>query len=485
MRVHIIRMVNWWQGLFLPLIVGIIVLITVFGFQNPVLSVALAGVLWWSLIGLWKPRLTLFVFLALLPFVDFLKRLQLAFTDPSSLEWNLILAMPDILLLSTAAGVVLKRMKEGHLAIRLNKTDWWLLAFMGSMLVSIVHSVFPLMVGVAAFKLSGFYILVYFLAPALITEEKHLRFLLKMTFVLSSIAALYGLWQLAFGMTSFEKKWLTGGYTGLSEETIIYFAFRPFSTLSSPAAYAYYLVIGLVLGLAYVQGFVPPGKRTLKYIGISLVALALGLSLTRSALLLFVLVWLLVKVNPKEPIKTGLFLAFLIISSVLVLLRFGSAVQSMALNSSIPFVQRTFIVGTLGDRLRGWQGIMTDLAYWTPLGYGLGVANFTLMNKYGLSFELFSHDEYTNILLEQGVIGVFLFIGFVFLWMRNIYRRLYALKTPALKLVGRFLFALCLSILIIGLMGSNLKVSPVNTYFWLVAGLLSRSTVFASSQNNL
>jgi hypothetical protein len=83
-------MVNWWQGLFLPLIVGIIVLITVFGFQNPVLSVALAGVLWWSLIGLWKPRLTLFVFLALLPFVDFLKRLQLAFTDPSSTVPNAV-----------------------------------------------------------------------------------------------------------------------------------------------------------------------------------------------------------------------------------------------------------------------------------------------------------------------------------------------------------------------------------------------------------
>ena len=489
MSAYIVRMPKWWSRLFLPFVVGIIVLIALFGSRNPVLSVALPGVLWWSLIGLWKPRVTFFLFLALLPFVDFLKRLQLAFTNPSSLEWNLVLALPDILLLSAAIGVVLKRVMAERLTVRLNKTDWWLLAFMGSMLVSVVHSVFPPVVGMAAFKLSGFYILVYFLAPALITKQKHLRLLLKMTFVLSFVVALYGLWQYAFGMTSFEERWLTGGYSGLSIETIIYFAFRAFSTLSSPGSYAYYLTIGLFFGLVYVQGFVPPNKRTLEYMGIFFVALALGLSLTRSAILFFVLAWSLVKVflttrHPKNPVRIALFLAFLVISSVLVLLRFGGVIQSTALSSGIPFVQRAFMVGTLGDRLRGWQGIMTNPAYWTPLGYGLGVANFTLMGKYGLSFDLFSHDEYSNILLEQGVIGVFLFVGFVVLWMRNVYRRLYVLERHSLKLVGWSLFALCFSILTIGLLGTNLKVSPTNIYFWLTAGLLARSTAFASSQNN-
>lgn len=470
-------------------IIGVIALIVFFGSQNPVLSVALAGVLWWSLIGFWRPRVAFFLFLALLPFVDFLKRLQLAFTDPSPLEWNLVLALPDVLLTSTAIGIIFKAIVTGRLTIRIEKADLWLLAFAVSMLVNIVHSVFPLVVSIAAFKLSGFYILVYFLAPALISKQKHLRLWLKMTFLLSIVVALYGLWQFAFGMSSFEKKWLASRYTGLATETIIYFTFRPFSTLNSPQAYAYYLVIGLICGFAYMRGFISRNNRVIWYIGALVILVALLLSLVRSAILLLVLAWALTKVfsnthRSKYSWKLILLLVLsVVISLVLILLRFGEVILFKALSSEIPFVQRAFIAGTLGDRLMGWQGLMTNPAYWTLLGYGLGVTSFTLMSKYGLSFDLFSHDEYSGILLEQGIIGVFLFFGFVISLSNILYHRLYALEGHSLRKVGWHLFALFQSILIIGLMGTNLKVTPINVYLWLMAGLLARSTMFAPSKN--
>ncbi|MBM3166249.1 MAG: hypothetical protein FJZ94_02185 [Chloroflexi bacterium] len=489
MNTQAIQVPRRLELLLIPIILGAVVFVALLGSRNPVLSIALPGVLLWGLIGILKPRVTFFLFLALLPFVDFLKRLQLVFTNPSSLEWNLVLALPDILFLITTTAVVLRRALAGRLTVRVGKTDWWLLAFLVSMLVSVVHSAFPLVVGMSAFKLSGFYVLAYFLAPALITKEGHLRLLLKMTFMLSTAVALYGLWQQAFGMTSFEERWLIGGYTGLSAETIIYFAFRPFSTLNGPQAYAYYLAIGLILGLAYVRSFVPRNNRGLWYVGAFIIMIALGLSLTRSAILFVVLTWALAKAFSTErrlrhPVRLALLLAFSVVSLVLVLLRFGDVIQSMALSSGVPFVQRAFVVGTLGDRLMGWRGVITNPAYWTLLGYGLGTTNFTLMHKYGSSFDLFSHDEYSDILLEQGVIGVFLFIGFVVLWMRDVYRRIHLVEGRSLKLVGWSLFALCFSILVIGLLGSNLKVSPINVYFWLMAGLLVRSTAFASSRKD-
>ena len=456
--------------------------------QNAVLFVGIPVVLMGSIIGVWRPRVAFFFFLALLPFIDFIKRIQLAFTEPSRLEWNLVLALPDILLLSAATGVVLRRMIQKRLTITLARPDWWLLAFWASMLLSIVYSRLPLTVGLAAFKLSGLYILVYFLAPELIIKKSHLRALLKMTFILSVIVALYGLRQQIIGMTSFEQKWLTGGYTGLSRETIIYFAFRPFSTLSGPQAYSFYLAIGLFFGVLYLRVFAPQRKMSVEYIGILLIVLALVLSLTRSAILFSFLSWILAKgfisTRFKHPERVVLLAAIFIVLTVLALLKWGTAIQFLALNSGIPFVQRALTVGTLGDRLRGWQGVITNHAYWTPLGYGLGITSFTLMRKYNFSFDLFSHDEYTNILLEQGIIGIFVYAGFIILWIRIVHRRLFALRSPSRRLIGWSLFALCVGILIIDFLGSSLKVSPINVYFWLIAGLLIRSAYFFPQGNS-
>lgn len=471
----------------LTLGLGIGLLSAIVAFRNPVLSIALVAVVASSVVGIWRPKISFFLFLALLPFVDFLKRLQLAFTAPSSLEWYLVLALPDILLLSTAVGVVLKQMiTQRRLAIRLGKADWWLLAFVGSTLVSIVHSAFPITIGIAVFKLGGLYILVYFLAPVLITEKKYLRRLLKITFVLAIIVALYGLSQAAFGMTSFEEKWLTGGYTGLSVETIIYYAFRPFSTLSGPQAYAYYLAIGLICGLACIRWFVPPSTRHLWYVGMLIVAVALGLSLTRSAFLFFGLVWLLGRWLPRarlrrRPMMLLLLGASSVVGSVFLLLHFGGPLQSWALSSGIPVVQRAFVVGTLGDRLLGWRGVVTDSRYWTLLGYGLGTTASTVMKKYGLTFDLFSHDEYTGLLVEQGILGLILYLGFISAWIRRAMPRLQTVRTHGLGKTGWALMGLPLGTLLVGLLGATLKVSPINVYLWLTMGLLTRSAIFNST----
>jgi len=490
MGAYTIRGISKWElSLAFLLIIGLGILAVLLGARNPVLSITLTSVLLWGLAGLWKPRIAFFLFLALLPFVDFLKRLQLAFTAPSALEWNLVLASPDILLLSSALGVVLQRALQGRLTVVLTRTDWWLLAFLASMLFSIFHSVFPVTVGMAVFKLSGLYILIYFLAPALIAKRQHLRFLLGMSFVLSLVTALYGMWQTVFGMTWFEKMWLTGGYTGQSIETIIYYVFRPFSTLSGPQAYAYYLVIGLTFGRMYVDslGYRNKSKEIMCYVGILVLVIALGLSLVRTALLFWGLIWLLSRYLPKIRLRYHPIMLLLIATSftlilIYVLLRFGGPIQDRASDFGIPFIRRAFTLGTLSDRLRGWQGAVSDSRFWTPLGYGLGTTSFTVMSKYGLTFDLFSHDEYTNILIEQGVIGLMLFLGFIISWMRRVVLNLQATQVPFLKKTGWILMGFSLSTLLVGLLGTNLKVSPVNVYFWLVVGLLARSPMWRVEQ---
>ncbi len=459
---------------------GGVVCIALVGARNPVLSVALLWTLVWALIGTWSPRMGFFMFLGLLPFVDFLKRLQLAFTAPSALEWNLVLALPDVLLLGIATGVVLRGALAGRLGLRLSSTDWWLLVFWSSMLLSVVHSIFPLMIGLAAFKLSGFYVLVYFLAPSIIKTVKHLRLLLKITFMLALTIAFYGLWQLVFGMTAFEQKCLVGVYTGLSKETIMYYTFRPFSTLSGPQAYGYYLVIGFMCGLAYVRGFVPPKRRFLVYLGMFIIVLALALSLTRSAWIFFVLSWLIYRSGVRGQslkIKHLVGVMILLGSFVFLLWYFADTIQAFVLRTSNPFVKRAFIVGTFLDRLRILSIALTDTRSWTVFGHGLGTTSSTLMAKFRLNSGFLSHSEYTNILIEQGLIGLISFSAFLVSWGRNSLRELQQIQNPSIKLAGQALFAIVVALLLVGWAGTNLAVAPINVYFWLAAGVLGRSSL--------
>ena len=122
-----------------------------------------------------------------------------------------------------------------------------------------------------------------------------------------------------------------------------------------------------------------------------------------------------------------------------------------------------------------------DRRYWTPFGYGLGTTNLTLVSKYSLVFDLYSHDEYTGVLVEQGILGVLLFAGFLFSWMGRIARQLDSQGDAALASARRWFLGLVLSMLLTDWIGTNLKVSPVNVYFWLFCSLLAHPRVFARS----
>lgn len=458
------------------ILIAIVFILFTLTFQNPIFPITSIATVALTFLGMFYPRASFFAFLTLVVFVDFLKRLQLAFTDPTTLEWNLVTLLPDIALISSFAGVILRNILKDKMVVHIKKADWWLLAFIISSLFSILYSWLPLHISLSSFKLKAFYILVYFLTPVLIITRKHLERLLGTTFVLAVIVSLYGLWQSVSGMMPFEERWLYEGYTGLDVQSVISETktLRPFSTMNSPHAYSFYLVIGLVCGWTYLQISKQSNiKKSISILSIMVLIIALLTSLARSAILLFFLTIFFAKYPS--------FRYFLLTIVIIILLTFflvdvSEEIRSLSNDYTDSFVQDITRVGTLGDRTLGWAGLVNP-EYWTLFGYGLGTSDFTLLRKFDLSITLFSHDNYTSILVEQGIVGIISFIGFLTVWYRNTHHRLSAQEKHPQRIVSQYLLGFCIAMLIVGLLGKDLGVRPINIYFWIFVSLLYRTNI--------
>jgi hypothetical protein len=213
--------------------------------------------------------------------------------------------------------------------------------------------------------------------------------------------------------------------------------------------------------------------------------LGLAASLSRTAILFFVLIigqtlFFIRLRRPKLPVGWILGVLAALILATVVLLAFNDEINSIISSLDSSFLSRAFTVGTLSDRLSSWTRAVTDINYWTPLGYGYGVGISTLRRKYNLAFELYSHDEYSALLLEQGIVGLICFLGFLASWIQQSYRNIYYQRDRKVRFTGAAMLAICSATLITAIMGTMLKVSPINVYFWLFAGILARSPLFAN-----
>ena len=135
-------------------------------------------------------------------------------------------------------------------------------------------------------------------------------------------------------------------------------------------------------------------------------------------------------------------------------------------------------------RMELWQETMIPAFQEQPfLGYGTSSAGEGLANLYiGTGSRYFnSHNLYIKILLEMGVVGLFLFLWIVgeSLWTGLRQLRGPNNSSPDTTVLLQWGVAGVTAILVSGLVIPNLDAYPVNYYFWLLLGLLSSAKTLA------
>lgn len=259
--------------------------------------------------------------------------------------------------------------------------------------------------------------------------------LLKVSFITSSVLALYGLLQWAGIMDGLQKSWW--GTDFVWSESV---QERVFGTIGHGNHFGAYLAMGIMLGISWLAMTKKLWHKAV--IGL-LIALHFGvllLTASRGALAGFlggIAVWLIFwtlfegkKISKWIKSTTGKISVGVGIILILIIVISG-------VGQKIPFVERTISTinfvneGNIPDRLSWWYSTLDMIKDKPLLGYGLSTYR-DIYNKYrradytvnapGDMQDLITpeaaHNEYLNTAATQGIIGLFSYLvllGFV-LW---------------------------------------------------------------------
>ncbi len=204
---------------------------------SPILALAPVALAIFVVLALRAPRFAVLAALCLLPFLGVVRRASGSYLAPID---PLTLAGPMV---AIACLVTLSQGKPKFLRTPLAK------AVTAMVCIGLVEILNPRqgnpIVGLAG---AGLFVgpLVWFFVGQRIGDERTLARLLKILRVVAVIIALYGVKQVLFGFTGFEKAWVTAKLADY-QALIIGGRIRPFSTFTSGAEYSYFLVLGAVL----------------------------------------------------------------------------------------------------------------------------------------------------------------------------------------------------------------------------------------------
>jgi hypothetical protein len=440
---------------------------------NPVflatLFVTLAGVAH----AYFRPLRGFLYYLVAIQAVDFLKRLELVFGEPSPAAWFGLLLLPDLILFSVLAGVLAAGGRDASAQGKKYRTvAWFLCLYAAWYTLRAVWTQAPLVNGVGKWKLVIPYFVCFYLGERLLANTAALRSTLKVLAATVGVAALYGIWQFFFGLTSFEQSWLWGGHTSLAPETVLYGndISRVFSFYSDPGTFGYVLACVGVLLLFSRRSFGQHWWNSWLLLG--LMGAAMLATVARSAWLLVCfggITWLWTQWQTKRARKIVL-LAGLVAG----LAGTGWWVISFAGNLDNPLLARAAVLGTYGSRTNGFQNLLDLGIYRSVAGQGVATmpGSFRDISGSGVEDPFVAHDYFTESLYEIGWIGVGLFL---FIIVRTLVGRSPSYLGP----LGPALKFLVWSVPFIAILfgGSLLLVRPVTTLLWAGAGMLCATDV--------
>jgi hypothetical protein len=435
---------------------------------NPVLTLLVIAFAIPSLIALSSFIRGFYIYLFILPFSYFLKRLLFLSPGVTQTEWFIATALPDIVLVCALCNLILdKRHRFPRSAANLP-----VLLFLVWSILEVFNPNISVTIGISGFKKTAFYVAMYYLAAAVsLRDDQVVDKVARITILCAIVAAGYGFVQSIFGLAPFEIATIDSGLTNMTVDSIdVLYAqgiLRAFSTFSGPWILGDYLAIGFMFNVfAYLRGKVGRGK-------FFLIALWLGLgifvSLSRSSYLMLMLALALLYMLAAKSQRS------LVWRLVLVSLLAGLFVLALSLLwNLVPGGMPTaiFAMYNLFSRIDQWQSLLSYPATFSLIGMGIGSVQASFY--FGETIVAETHSFLLTLVSELGVIGVGLFVWALFVLVRDVVSRIARVGAG----VDRSSIGVVLSILagmVIaksasgGLWGTTMH----DNYLWLLSGLLA------------
>lgn len=325
------------------------------------------------------------------------------------------------LILLTAVSFFIRLFRDKSMKLRSTILDYFVILFGMVLLYSFITSYTPGS-SMLALLIHMAFIVFYFILVSTIKTRRQLYFLAALLVLSTTIASLYGLYQLkTVGATS--EAWVD---TTLFEDIKA----RVGSTFENPNVLGEYLVLIIPVAIAMLWG----QKNWLSKLAI------LGLT----AIMLGCLVY-----TYSRGAYVGLMLAFALFAVLrdrrfVILGVVGLLMLPFVLPASV--INRFASIGNLNDtssfyRISVWLGSL-KLAqdYWLS-GIGLGLEPFKLVYpKYSLNaaYAHHSHNIYIQLMIETGIAGLLMFFAIIAVYYKTLLAGFYKTKD---KFISTFMIA--------------------------------------------
>jgi putative inorganic carbon (HCO3(-)) transporter len=421
------------------------------------------------------------IYLLILPFSYILKRLLFVWSDVPQAEWFIASVLPDVIL-ATLALHLLYRIWIEHDTQSLPRRaiDPLLWVFILWTVLEVANPGKSLSLGIAGFKKSAFYILMYFLGIAVVQSVPRIfEKVTRITLIAGVAVALYGLWQFVFGLSWFELRWLDSGVSILNIETsgletggghlFVGGAIRPFSTLAGPVSLADYLAFASLLGIARYSA----RPRTNRWAEALLVLFLLGVLLltrVRTGILVFLLglAFFRALLSKKWQARRGLVAAALVLGGLVVIAQLQPTSPNPALATLIS-------PGTFWGRIAGWKQVLARPGdYLSPVGTGMGAVSSAYSFSRLYATDNPGHSLFIEVAIELGWVGLGLYLWFFIRLLKHGLDLARSLPEGSEARV----YAVSMTSILLGLvvaksLSGGLWVEHIpQNYFWLLAGLL-------------
>ena len=422
-----------------------------------------------------SPRTGIYLVLIMCPYLDLIKRMLILFSDAGMMDVTVVLAMAPVTMAGAVIGTFGSRLILKKTMFEPGEKPLFLLVAVTSSLMifsTVMHEISSTLAMLRDLGESCVYLTLIYLVPVHFSTPAQIGRLFRWLVLLFTPVALYGFWQLIFGLSDFENRYLLSGLTLTAED--YFYTGRVFSTLNSNHAFSVTMACCTII--AWLLRYLPAERagsawmKSFSWVFSLLFAAACAISVRRTG-------WLVIGLSVggaycfRYRRRTQVF--YLACLTVLFLLIINAAFlytqlpyYDSLIYSAFPTLGQNFQLETFNDRLYSFQTLTDQKEIWTLFGLSpTAQAAFSV------------HDAITQTIMGYGIVGTLVFLGVLVGGLIVSHRVVWNSTNPVERNYTALLLSLIFANIFIGaVMQNHIAIFPINFIFWVCAGALTTVT---------